>query len=83
MSLTERSKKRLADFISYTSYSVGVKLVFKASFDKANRTSAKSFRGPGVDEGLKVCIICNSHTCSWLIPSLQLATDFESCQDSF
>lgn len=34
--------------------SVGVKLVFKSSFDKANRTSAKSFRGPGVDEGLKV-----------------------------
>src|SRR5438552_4029681 len=28
-------------------------LVFKASFDKANRTSNKSFRGPGLDEGLK------------------------------
>lgn len=34
--------------------SVGIKLVFKSSFDKANRTSAKSFRGPGIDEGLKV-----------------------------
>jgi len=32
----------------------GVPLVFKSSFDKANRTSARSFRGPGVDEGLKV-----------------------------
>ncbi len=32
---------------------VGVKYVFKASFDKANRTSVKSFRGPGLDEGLK------------------------------
>jgi 2-dehydro-3-deoxyphosphooctonate aldolase (KDO 8-P synthase) len=28
--------------------------VFKASFDKANRTSAKSFRGPGIEAGLKV-----------------------------
>jgi len=28
--------------------------VFKASFDKANRTSAKSFRGPGLDEGLRI-----------------------------
>jgi 2-dehydro-3-deoxyphosphooctonate aldolase (KDO 8-P synthase) len=28
--------------------------VFKASFDKANRTSAKSFRGPGLEDGLKV-----------------------------
>ena len=32
----------------------GVPLIFKASFDKANRTSIKSFRGPGLDAGLKV-----------------------------
>lgn len=31
-----------------------ISYVFKASFDKANRTSAKSFRGPGLEEGLKV-----------------------------
>jgi 2-dehydro-3-deoxyphosphooctonate aldolase (KDO 8-P synthase) len=34
--------------------SLGVPLVFKASFDKANRTSKKSYRGPGMHEGLKV-----------------------------
>ncbi len=33
---------------------VGVGLVFKASYDKANRTSVKSYRGPGIDEGLKI-----------------------------
>lgn len=33
--------------------SLGIKLVFKSSFDKANRTSASSFRGPGVNEGLR------------------------------
>jgi 2-dehydro-3-deoxyphosphooctonate aldolase (KDO 8-P synthase) len=33
---------------------LGVFYVFKASFDKANRTSAKSFRGPGLDAGLAV-----------------------------
>lgn len=32
----------------------GVQYVFKASFDKANRTSGRSFRGPGLDEGLRV-----------------------------
>jgi 2-dehydro-3-deoxyphosphooctonate aldolase (KDO 8-P synthase) len=32
----------------------GVPLIFKASFDKANRTSGDSFRGPGLDEGLRV-----------------------------
>jgi len=32
----------------------GIPFVFKASFDKANRTSINSFRGPGLDEGLKL-----------------------------
>jgi 2-dehydro-3-deoxyphosphooctonate aldolase (KDO 8-P synthase) len=33
---------------------LGITYVFKASFDKANRTSGKSFRGPGLDSGLQV-----------------------------
>jgi 2-dehydro-3-deoxyphosphooctonate aldolase (KDO 8-P synthase) len=33
---------------------LGLFFVFKASFDKANRTSSQSFRGPGLEEGLKV-----------------------------
>jgi 2-dehydro-3-deoxyphosphooctonate aldolase (KDO 8-P synthase) len=33
---------------------LGITYVFKASYDKANRTSAKSFRGPGTEEGLSV-----------------------------
>jgi 2-dehydro-3-deoxyphosphooctonate aldolase (KDO 8-P synthase) len=32
----------------------GVQYVFKASYDKANRTSLRSFRGPGLDEGIRV-----------------------------
>src|SRR5262245_3581763 len=32
----------------------GARVIFKASFDKANRTSVSSFRGPGLDEGLRV-----------------------------
>jgi 2-dehydro-3-deoxyphosphooctonate aldolase (KDO 8-P synthase) len=32
----------------------GVPFIFKASFDKANRTSGRSFRGPGLEEGLRV-----------------------------
>ncbi|WP_337744556.1 3-deoxy-8-phosphooctulonate synthase [Duodenibacillus massiliensis] len=34
--------------------SLGFKYFFKASFDKANRTSEQSFRGPGLDEGLHI-----------------------------
>jgi 2-dehydro-3-deoxyphosphooctonate aldolase (KDO 8-P synthase) len=33
---------------------LGVPFVFKASYDKANRSSSKSFRGPGIDAGLKI-----------------------------
>ncbi len=33
---------------------VGVPFIYKSSFDKANRSSGKSFRGPGMQEGLKI-----------------------------
>src|SRR6056297_2022957 len=33
---------------------LGICYVFKGSFDKANRTSVKSYRGPGMEEGLKM-----------------------------
>lgn len=33
---------------------LGINLVFKSSFDKANRTSISSFRGPGIDKGLEI-----------------------------
>ena len=34
--------------------SLGMPLIFKSSYDKANRSSGKSFRGPGMDEGLRI-----------------------------
>ena len=33
---------------------LGINFIFKSSFDKANRTSGTAFRGPGMEEGLKV-----------------------------
>ena len=33
---------------------LGVDIIFKSSFDKANRTSIRSFRGPGIDKGLEM-----------------------------
>jgi len=44
----------VADALAALAGRLGVQLVFKASFDKANRSSGKSFRGPGLDEGLRV-----------------------------
>ena len=44
----------LAKRLSALARRLGVKYVFKASFDKANRTSVESFRGPGLDKGLEI-----------------------------
>ena len=33
---------------------LGIDIIFKASFDKANRTSIRSFRGPGLEKGLQM-----------------------------
>ncbi|KAK9167862.1 hypothetical protein Syun_000002 [Stephania yunnanensis] len=45
---------RMAKHIKAITSKFGLALVFKSSFDKANRTSSKSFRGPGLEEGLKI-----------------------------
>src|SRR5580704_5958162 len=44
---------RIADTLAGLADRLDLAVVFKASFDKANRTSGKSFRGPGLHEGLK------------------------------
>ncbi|MBM3296834.1 MAG: 3-deoxy-8-phosphooctulonate synthase [Candidatus Aminicenantes bacterium] len=45
---------RLASELAAVTRELGVPLVFKASFDKANRSSLRSYRGPGLEEGLKI-----------------------------
>jgi 2-dehydro-3-deoxyphosphooctonate aldolase (KDO 8-P synthase) len=45
---------RIARYLAELCGSMGVPLVFKASFDKANRTSGSSFRGPGLVEGMRI-----------------------------
>jgi len=44
----------MAECISGVAKALGVPYIFKASYDKANRTSIKSFRGPGINEGLRI-----------------------------
>jgi len=45
---------QIAERVSQACQELGIGYVFKASFDKANRTSGASFRGPGLDDGLEV-----------------------------
>jgi 2-dehydro-3-deoxyphosphooctonate aldolase (KDO 8-P synthase) len=51
---SERHARSLAERIARAAADAGVPYVFKASFDKANRTSLASFRGPGLKEGLRI-----------------------------
>lgn len=54
---------------------LGVEIIFKASFDKANRTSITSYRGPGLEKGLQMLADIKSKY------GLKLLTDIhESCQ---
>ena len=45
---------RMAESIAAVTRGLGMPCIFKASYDKANRTSLKSFRGPGIEEGLRI-----------------------------
>jgi len=51
---SEAHALELAGRVSDISRRARVPFIFKASYDKANRTSGRSFRGPGLDEGLRV-----------------------------
>lgn len=55
---------------------LGLQLVFKASFDKANRSSGKSFRGPGLHEGLKTLDAVRRAT------GLPVTTDIHECHQA-
>ena len=51
---SEELVTRVAHELASIAEQLGQQLVFKASFDKANRTSIHSFRGPGLEEGLAI-----------------------------
>src|ERR1700756_3919578 len=51
---SEAHVRRMAEAIQRITSDLGVPYIFKASYDKANRTSVKSFRGPGLVEGTKI-----------------------------
>jgi 2-dehydro-3-deoxyphosphooctonate aldolase (KDO 8-P synthase) len=50
----EKLCRTVAASLVKTCKQLGIFYVFKASFDKANRTSGKAFRGPGIEAGLKI-----------------------------
>ncbi len=51
---SEEHAIRMAEIIKGVTRALGFPFIFKASYDKANRTSIRSFRGPGIKEGLHI-----------------------------
>jgi 2-dehydro-3-deoxyphosphooctonate aldolase (KDO 8-P synthase) len=51
---SEEHAIRMAEIIKGVARALGIPFIFKASYDKANRTSIRSFRGPGIKEGLRI-----------------------------
>jgi 2-dehydro-3-deoxyphosphooctonate aldolase (KDO 8-P synthase) len=67
---------RIADTLRELAERRRLPLIFKASFDKANRTSNKSFRGPGLHEGLRTLEAVKSRT------GLPVTTDIHECHQA-
>lgn len=63
----------IAERLAKLSQQLHVPLIFKASFDKANRTSSRSFRGPGLHEGLRTLEAVKTQT------GLPVTTDIHEC----
>jgi 2-dehydro-3-deoxyphosphooctonate aldolase (KDO 8-P synthase) len=51
---SEQHARTMADAIQRITSDLGIPYIFKASYDKANRTSIRSFRGPGLIEGCRI-----------------------------
>ena len=51
---SEAHARKMAEAIQRITAELGIPYIFKASYDKANRTSVKSFRGPGLKEGVRI-----------------------------
>ena len=72
---SEAHARKMADAIQRITSDLGVPYIFKASYDKANRTSIHSFRGPGVVEGTRILRTISEST------GLPVLTDVHTAED--
>ncbi|HJT53567.1 MAG TPA: 3-deoxy-8-phosphooctulonate synthase [Candidatus Angelobacter sp.] len=75
---SEEHALKMADAISSVARKLGVPYIFKASYDKANRTSLKSFRGPGLGEGLRILERVKQQIKVPVLTDVHEATDVEA-----
>jgi len=72
---SEAHARTMSDAIQRITSDLGVPYIFKASYDKANRTSIKSFRGPGLIEGCRILRAIAEST------GLPVLTDVHAAED--
>ena len=80
---SESHARSMAESVARIAADAGVPYIFKASYDKANRSSIKSFRGPGLTEGLRILakiksdlhlpILTDIHDTSHAAPAAEVA----------
>jgi len=66
---------RFGEFLKATSEAMDIPIIFKTSYDKANRTSLESFRGPGIDSGLKTIRKVKEETGLYVLSDVHNAED--------
>jgi 2-dehydro-3-deoxyphosphooctonate aldolase (KDO 8-P synthase) len=71
----------IAGNLAETSQKLGIEIIFKASFDKANRTSIKSFRGPGMEKGLEILTRVRRETGLPVISDIHQPDQAEACAE--
>ncbi|HXY00776.1 MAG TPA: 3-deoxy-8-phosphooctulonate synthase, partial [Candidatus Limnocylindrales bacterium] len=80
---SEAHARMIAERVAKVASDVGIPYIFKASYDKANRSSIKAFRGPGLNEGLRILgkikaelrlpILTDIHDASQAAPAAEIA----------
>ncbi len=80
---SESHARTMAERVAKIAADAGVPYIFKASYDKANRSSVKAFRGPGLAEGLRILgkissdlhlpILTDIHDASQAVPAAEVA----------
>src|SRR5271166_272037 len=60
---SESHAASMAEKIGAIAAELKIPYIFKASYDKANRSSVSSFRGPQLEEGLRILAAIKKHTC--------------------
>src|SRR5271169_2628264 len=80
---SESHARRMAERIAKITSDAGLPYIFKASYDKANRSSIRAFRGPGLTEGLRILakiksdlhlpVLTDIHDISQAVPAAEVA----------